>query len=265
MTTKKVEQSILFRRYGAWAVVTGASSGIGRELAVGLAAAGLNVVLVARRAVLLEELAAELSARCEVEARAVAVDLADRDGAKRVLDYVRGLDVGLLINAAGFGTSGELLSNGIEHEIEMLNVNCRALLELTHGLAQRFVEKGRGGIVLLSSIVAFQGVPRAANYAATKAYVQSLGEALRHELAAHGVDVLLSSPGPTHSGFAARAGMHMGAAEKPKTVAKGTLAALGRGPMVVPGLFSKLLHWSLMLLPRFGRVRVMKLVMRSMT
>jgi hypothetical protein len=116
----------------------------------------------------------------------------------------------------------------------------------------------------MSSVVAFQGVPRAANYAATKAYVQSLAEGLRAELRPLGVDVVASAPGPVHSGFAERAGMRMGLALTPSAVASATLAALGRRGTVRPGWLSKLLGWSLALLPRWVRVRVMALVMGGM-
>jgi hypothetical protein len=139
------------------------------------------------------------------------------------------------------------------------------VLELTHGFARRFAAQSRGGIVLFSSIVATQGVPRSANYAATKAYVHSLAEALAEELAPHGVDVLASAPGPTESGFARRAGMTMANAESPVRVAQETLAALGRRRRVVPGGLAKLLTASLAVTPRFLRVQIMKQVMKSMT
>ncbi|MEL6341026.1 MAG: SDR family NAD(P)-dependent oxidoreductase, partial [Myxococcota bacterium] len=148
---------------------------------------------------------------------------------------------------------------------DMLNVNCGAALTLTHYCARRFVEQRRGGIVLLSSIVAFQGVPRAAHYAATKAYIQSLAEGLRVELRPHHVDVLASAPGPVDSGFAKRADMQMAATVTPEQVARGTLQALGRRLTVRPGLLSKILELGLSMLPRRWRVRVMTVVMEGMT
>jgi len=117
----------------------------------------------------------------------------------------------------------------------------------------------------MSSLVAFQGVPRAANYAATKAYVQSFAEALRLELKPLGVDVIASAPGPIRSGFATRASMRMGLAQTPRDVADATLAALGRRGIVRPGWLSKFLEASLMFLPRWGRVRTMGFVMAGMT
>ena len=147
----------------------------------------------------------------------------------------------------------------------MIDVNCRAVLELSYGFGRRFAAQRRGGIVLLSSLVAFQGVPRAANYAATKAYVQSLAEALHVELAPLGVDVVASAPGPIHSGFAARAGMQMAMALKPSDVAETTLKALGRKTTVRPGWLSKFLEASLSPLPRRGRVHIMTRVMKGMT
>jgi short-subunit dehydrogenase len=129
----------------------------------------------------------------------------------------------------------------------------------------RVTARGRGGIVLLSSLVAFQGVPRAAHYAATKAWVQSLAEGIGPELQARGVDVIAAAPGPVRSGFAARARMTMGATDSPAAVARGTLAVLGRRTTVRPAALSRLLEFALAFLPRRGRVRMMGVVMTGMT
>jgi uncharacterized protein len=255
----------LVARYGPWAVVTGASDGIGRAVARELAAAGVHLVLAARRKDVLDTLGAELSARHGVETRCVGVDLSERAGVEALLAGTLDLDVGLLVAAAGFGTSGAFLESSVETELVMIDVNCRAVAALSHAFGRRFVARGRGGLVLLSSLVAFQGVPRAANYAATKAYVQSLAEGLRIELAPQGVDVVASAPGPVHSGFGARASMRMSLAQSPEEVARGTLAALGRWGTVRPGFLARFLELSLALLPRWGRVRMMGVVMRGMT
>lgn len=252
-------------RYGPWAVVTGASDGIGRELARCLAESGLHLVLVARRHEVLDALAAELSAAHAIETRVVDSDLGTTKGVKDVFRVCERLDVGLLVAAAGFGTSGRFVEADIDAELGMIDLNCRAVAALSHHFGARFAERRRGGIVLLSSLVAFQGVPRAANYSATKAYVQSLAEAIRIELRPFGVDVVSSAPGPTSSGFAKRADMKMGLATPSRVVAEGTLDALGRQGTVRPGWLSKLLEWALTLLPRWGRVRMMGIVMGGMT
>jgi short-subunit dehydrogenase len=138
------------------------------------------------------------------------------------------------------------------------------VLALVHHLGNRMARRGRGGIVLFSLLVAFQGVPNAASYAATKAYVQSLAEGIGPELRARGEDVLAVARGPVRSGFAARAGMRMGATESPETVAKGLAEALGRRSVVRPGLLSKLLDSAPAVLPRRGRVWMMGKVMSGM-
>ncbi len=258
-------QKRLYSRYGPWAVVTGASSGIGREMALRLAEAGLNLVLIGRNKSVLEQMAADLTARHEIELRVMGIDLALETAVEAIETATCDLDVGLLIAAAGFGTSGLFLNSRLEQEMEMLNVNCRALLGLSWHFGRRFVKRGRGGMVLMSSIVGFQGMPFAAHYAATKAYVQTLAEALHVELAPLGIDVLAAAPAPTHSGFATRAGMRMGLALKPEDIAQPILAALGRRSTVLPGFLSKLLAYSLIPLPRWARVRIMGGVMDSMT
>lgn len=252
-------------RYGPWAVVTGASSGIGRAMAQHLAAAGLDLVLVARSEGVLDRLADELSKRFGVDTRVVATDLSREGGTRAVEDATLTLDVGLLVAAAGFGTSGPFLEASLDSELEMLDVNCRAPLTMSLHFGRRFAQRGRGGLVLMSSIVGFQGTPNAAHYAATKAFVQTLAEALHVELAPLGVDVLSSAPGPVDSGFAARAGMRLGRALRPEDVARSTLDALGRKSTVYPGPLTKLLTFSLAPLPRRGRVRIMGRVMGGMT
>jgi hypothetical protein len=253
------------RQYGPWAVVTGASDGIGRAFAIELARHGLNLVLVARREPQLLALADELQRTHGIRARVLAFDLAQPDSAVRLDAACDDIDVGLLVAAAGFGTSGPLLSSALAEERSMLSVNCDAVLAQCWWFGQRLRRRGSGGVVLMSSLLAFQGTPRAAHYAATKAYIQSLAEGLRVEWAPHGVDVIACAPGPIASGFAQRANMVMNGADRPATVAQATLRALGRRGTVRPGLLSKLLGWSLATLPRWAQVRVVGQVMAGMT
>jgi hypothetical protein len=252
-------------RYGNWAVVTGASSGIGRAMATELAVRGMNLVLVARSQAVLDQMAGELSSKHSVEVRVLGLDLAVPSSPGRIADQTRDLDVGMLVAAAGFGTAGDFLEGNVETELAMLAVNCRAVMELSLHFGDHFARRGRGGLILFGSLVGYQGTPRAAHYAATKAYVQTLAEGLHVELAPKGVDVLSSAPGPVQSGFGSRANMKMGAAEKPETVARATLKALGRKMTVTPGMLSKFLTWSLMTAPRGLRVRIMGKIMGGMT
>lgn len=252
-------------KYGAWAVVTGASDGIGRAMALEVAARGLNLALVARRKDRLEALATEIEKAHRVSTRVVACDLAVPGAGTEVLDALSDLDIGFLAACAGFGTAGKALSIPLAEELAMIDVNCRAAYEMTRLCAERFARKGRGGILLMSSIVAFQGAPNAANYAATKAYIQALAEGLRPDLARSGIDVIASAPAPVESGFAARARMVVGKAETPETVARQTIAALGKKATVRPGFMGKFLGGSLSTLPRFARTIVMGSIMKGMT
>jgi uncharacterized protein len=258
-------QQRFLERYGPWAIVTGASSGIGRALACRLAEGGLNLVVVARSRDVLEDLAARLSGDHSIQVRVIDVDVALGSSLEAIQTATADLDVGLLVASAGFGTSGPFLEADFEAEEEMLLVNCRAVLHACSHFGRRFAERGRGGLVLLSSIAGFQGMPYAAHYAATKAYVQTLAEALNVELRSCGVDVLSAAPGPTHSGFAARAGQRMGMALAPDDIAQPILDALGHRATIFPGFLSKLLTYALVPLPRWARVRIMGRVMADMT
>jgi uncharacterized protein len=250
--------------FGPWAVVTGASDGIGRAFAVEAAAAGLNLVLVARRAAPLEALAEELQRRHGIRSLVVPLDLCRPDAMTRLAAATADLEVGLLVAAAGFGSAGPLLEPRANDEVDMVAVNCTAVLAQCLHFGARMAQRRRGGVVLLSSVVAFHGTPWSANYAATKAYVQSLAEGLRVEWAPQGVEVLACAPGPVASGFAQRAGMAMGQTVAPVVVARQALAALGRQGTVRPGALSKLLGWSLATAPRALRVAIMGHIMQGM-
>ena len=153
------EQVRLRERYGPWAVITGASDGIGREFAGRLAEAGLNLVLAARRKGILEDVANRLARDHGVQVETVTVDLATSSGVDELVARTRERDVGLLIASAGFGTSGPFVDARLNEELGMIDVNCRAVAALSHAFGRRFVDRKRGGIVLMSSLVAFQGVP----------------------------------------------------------------------------------------------------------
>jgi uncharacterized protein len=264
-TTRAPKQQRFLSNYGPWGVVTGASDGIGKEMALSLAETGMNLILVARRKEVLDKLASELTQQYGTKTKVIAADLAQHSEVEKVLTETQDLQIGLLVAAAGFGTTGKLIESSLESELAMLEVNCRAVLVMTYEFAKRFAGQKRGGIILMSSLLAFQGVPKAAHYAATKAYIQSLAEGIQVELAPLGVDVLASAPGPTRSGFATRANMHMSMAATSKEVARGTLEALGKRTTVRPGFLSKFLEGALSLLPRWARVRIMTNIMGTMT
>lgn len=250
--------------YGPIALVTGASDGIGRAFARELARRGYDLVLVSRRKAQLDALANELHLANRTHCTVIAADLGRPEGVEAVLAGTAASDIGLLVAAAGFGTSGIFIDQPLDAELDMIDVNCRAVAALAHGFGRRFAARGGGGIVLMSSIVGFQGVPRAANYAATKAFVQSLAEGLRPELAAKRVDIVACAPGPIGSGFAARANMVMDRCDPPDIVAAETLDALGHKGTVRPGRLAKLLEAAFTGMPRWGRVKIMALVMKGM-
>ena len=252
------------QKYGPWALVTGASSGIGREFALQLAARGVNVVLVARRAAELESLGASLRKKHGTDYRVAPIDLTANNALEQLQARCADLDIGLVVCNAGFGSAGPLTKADLATELRMIDLNCRSLFALTRVFAEKLVARGNGGIVLLGSILGFQGTPMMANYAATKAYVISLGEAFAHEMRHTPIRVLTLAPGPTETEFAQQAGMQFGTAMAAADVVRIALGNLDRGGLLLPGWLPRLLHYSLAFLPRGLRVRIMGGVMHGM-
>lgn len=260
--SRKNSHASFTERYGPWAVVTGASSGIGREIALQLAARKLNLVLVGRNRQELDATARFIRSQ-GMQADIVVADFEQPQAVQTVIDATASKVVGLFVPAAGFGDSGEFVNADLEIQKSMVQVNLTSVMVLSHHFAKRMVDQGRGGIILVASMLGFHGAPFSANYAATKAYILSLGEAMAVELKASGVDVLVSSPGPTETGFAQRAGMAMGKTMTARDVARDTINALGESATVLPGFLTKFLRTSLAMLPRALQVRIIGNIMKG--
>lgn len=241
------------------ALITGASSGIGLELARVFAQEGYDLVLVARSKDKLEELGAELAKAHGVRTHVFTADLAELaqvDGLVKALGQ-QGLTVDVLVNNAGFASYGPFAETGFEDEMRMIQVNVVALTALTKRLLPGMIQRKRGKVMNVASTAAFQPGPLMAVYYATKAYVLSLSEALANEVEGTGVTVTALCPGPTTSGFQARAKMEASKLVRGKkimdatTVAKAGYDALMRGTRVaVPGFKNKVMAGSVRLLPR---------------
>jgi len=246
-------------KYGPWALVAGASEGLGAELARQVAARGLHVALVARGAEALELLATKLRDEFSVSVRTLAIDLAAPDVAASIATRLADVEVGLVIYNAAYAPSGEFLALAAEEHLRSLAVNAAAPVSLIHHFGRAMAARGRGGVILLSSLAAFQGSPYLATYGATKAFNLALAEALWFELRPHGVDVLACCPGATRTPNFLRVspGGAPGQLE-PEAVVADALAKLGRGPFTVAGVFNRWASFAMRrLLPRRVAVSIM--------
>lgn len=228
-------------KYGPWAIITGASSGLGSEFAKQLASRGLNLLLVARREERLTRLASELNAHYDIEARAVVSDLSKPNFMKAIRSATRGIEIGMLINNAGFGIAGDFLNNDPAAELDMIQLNCIAPYLLAREFGAKMAERRRGGIIFVSSLLGHIPAPYMANYSATKAYNLFLGESLWYELRHFGTDVLVLSPGPIETEFASVAGMKMRNMMSPEQVASIALAKIGKRPSVTAGTANRVM------------------------
>jgi len=232
-------------RYGEYALVTGASAGIGAEFAVQLAAAGFNLVLIARRKERLTALADQLRTRHGTVCEVIELDLAADGAVDELARRTRNLDVGLVVAGAGILTSGRFVANRLEAETALIHLNLIVPMQLAHIYGSLFAERRRGALVLLASTIAFAPAPYLANYAAAKAYIASLGQSLNYELRRSGVDVLTLAPGPTRTeGVETAEGIDFGKLPlpmaPPNKVVKKALNGLGRKPLIIPGRMNRI-------------------------
>lgn len=225
-------------RYGDWALITGASSGLGREFARALSREGMSCVLTARRADRLCELATELETAHGVRVRTIDADLATAEGQAALIRGVEDLPVGLLVNNAGFGLAGALERQDPARLREMVELNCHAPVALTRALLPGMVARARGGIIVVASVAGRQSTPLFSTYSATKAFDINFGEALWGELRDRNVDVVVLQPGPVATEFAEAARETRTGSlpeEAPDACVRYALEALGKQPSVVSG------------------------------
>lgn len=223
-------------RYGPWALVAGASVGLGAAFARQLAERGLHLVLIDCRATELHQLAAELRERHGVMVRTVVLDLARADLLEVLRPQLGDSEVGLLIYNAAAVRIGRFYSFAMEDVLRTVDVNCRAPAMLAHELGRGMMTRSRGGIILMSSVAGMQGASLIAAYAATKAFNLALAEGLWAELRQRGVDVMACRAGPTRTpAFEASQPRHPMPLMEPEQVVREALEALGSGPSMVPG------------------------------
>jgi len=223
----------IIQKYGPWALVAGASEGLGAAFAHSAAARGLNVVLVARRFDVLETVAAELQAEHKISTRQIVADLSEGDAPARIAGAVADLEIGMLISNAASEPQGAFLDLPLERHLFAIDVNCRAPLALAHHFDRSMVARKRGSIVLVTSLGGLCGLPVFSSYGASKAFEWNLGECLWDELSPHGVDALSFVVGSTRTPNLERSGApeaHLKEAVAPNLVAENLFDVLDQGP-----------------------------------
>ncbi len=231
---------------GRWAVVTGASAGIGWKIAKLLAAGGTHLVLVARRQQRLQELAGQLRQQHGAQVEIFVADLAKPASRSELLQFTceKNIAVELLVNNAGFGAYGEFWTISLERQLEMIQVNVAAVVHLTHLFLPQMIERRRGDILIVASTVAFQAVPYITTYAATKSFDLLFAEGLAEEVRRYGVRVCALCPGSTHTEFRQVSGLPertYRVAESAAKVARVGLEALAKDrPCVISGMHNAL-------------------------
>jgi short-subunit dehydrogenase len=255
--------------YGRWAVVAGASEGLGEAYAEELASRGLDLVLVARRSELLQSLASSLSTKYAVETKIIVQDLSAPDAAEQIVRNITELEIGLLIYNAAFSAIGPFLDRSLDDHLKEIHTNAFTPLKLIYLLAQQMLERNRGGIVLMSSLSAFQGSAYISTYSATKVFNIVLAEGLWEEWRQHGVDVLVCVSGAvkTPNYVASEPASTGGLGDMtmtPDQVVREALDSLGKRAYVIPGRVNRLASFVMRhLLPRKAAVQFMGRVLRG--
>ena len=250
--------SRFLEKYGPWALIAGASEGLGAAFAHSLAARGMNLILLARRISLLETLASELEGKFKIEARCLQVDLGNTTDLENLPNQLD-VEVGLLVYNAAYSPIEYFKDIDTTSLLNIIDVNVRAPIYLTKLISQGMVELRKGGIVLMSSLAGNQGSPKIATYAATKAFNTILAEGLWQELGEHNVDVIASIAGAIRTPGYDKASTNdaPGTLDAPEVVEK-TLAALGKGPVIIPGFFNRFATFLMeKCMPRRQRIKIM--------
>lgn len=255
--------------YGRWAIVAGASEGLGAAYAEELASRGLNLVLVARRSESLQSLASGLSTKYHIETKIIVQDLSAPEAGEQILRSLTDLEIGLLVYNAAFSAIGPFLERSLHDHLTEIHTNAITPLKLIYLVAQQMMLRKRGGIVLMSSLSAFQGSAYISTYSATKAFNLVLAEGLWEEWREQGVDVLVCVSGAvrTPNYVASKPEQTGGLGDmtmSPEEVVREALDSLGKRPYVIPGRVNRIASFVMRhLLSRRAAIRFMGRVLRG--
>lgn len=253
------------KKYGPWAVVTGASSGIGAEFVKQLSGHKLNVVLVARRQEKLDSLASQMRETHQVQTKVVVADLSTEEGWRKVVSETEDVEVGLLVNNAGIMLLGSFFNSGVEDNLRLVSVNCNAVLGLAHAFCRQFADKQRGGMIVTSSM-GWRPAAYQATYCATKSFASTLAVSLRSELQDKGVNILSFEPGLVASEMSKELGKGMDLTGvtimEPDACVSEALRSLAKGKSrCTPGLANKTMVEIGTCLPERTRIKILRAIM----
>ncbi|RJG42444.1 SDR family NAD(P)-dependent oxidoreductase [Motilimonas pumila] len=240
------------QKYGGWALVTGATSGIGEQMAQQLAEDGMNLVLVARREQELKDYAQKLATQYSIETDVIVADLSTQQGVDEIKATQH--DIGLVALSAGLETNGAFEKLDLAVERQLLQVNVNSVVDLSHHFSNTMIVRGKGGILLVASMFGQMASPYFSTYAGSKAFVINFGQSLYGELKSKGVDVSILSPGLTKTPMAVSTGVNWNkvpmAARSAEKVAKVGLQGVGKRVLTVPGLRNNIMAFMADLTPR---------------
>ncbi|MBI9073323.1 MAG: SDR family NAD(P)-dependent oxidoreductase [Melioribacteraceae bacterium] len=237
-------------RYGNWALITGASSGIGKEFAHRFAEMNINLILIARREELLKSIKTDLEERFKVEIIIIPLNLTDHDFLKIITKRIEGKKVNILINNAGIGALGDFFKNDITQYEEIIKLNCIAPIVLIKHFADEMIKEGKGALIFVGSVVGILPSPRMSIYSASKAFLNTFGESLWNELSDSGIDVITIMPGSTDTEFQRLSKGKTLNIRRAKDVVNTTLKSLGKKPAAIDGLLNKLFFTGSRFFPR---------------
>ncbi len=234
----------MLEKYGKWAIITGASSGIGKAFAEDAAAQKMNLILVSNEENDLQNVCNDIKEKSGVEAIACCTDLAKPESIQVILNHAKGKDIGLLINDASYGIHGKFIDTPLVQYNHLINVNINAYVALTHAILPEMIARKNGAVIMVSSLNSFSPIAESAIYTATKVFELYFGAALAEEVKEHNIDVLVVMPGPTRTGFQERAGTKVNSmALTPEELVAGAWPCLGKKMVYIPGIFNKLISF----------------------
>ena len=255
------------KRYGEWALVTGASSGLGADFVRQLAAKKMNIILVARRVERMNAVAEEIENEFGVKTEVIGQDLIKSDAVNNIVHEVGDKEIGVLINNAGYGVLGNFHENDYDYQVEMVTLNCVVPVALTHAFIEPMVNRGKGAVIFLASTAAYQGVPFFSVYGATKSFNLFLAEGLWGEYRKKNIDIMGLSPGYTETEFQSHAHIKRTKGPTPaksEDVVELAIRKLGKRLSIVHGVINKIGAFSARLIPRGSSVRLGGALMKMM-